>query len=183
MRYTTASASVGVSSSGSRNATVRRETSFDVEAIPGVSIKVVARRLCAGQSTTSRSHSSADVAPRLISSAPSCRRTGSGRGVPMCGCSTIRGVVPSRYQVTTRVHSPASVGATCSPTSALSSVDLPAFTLPAIATRSGSSSRRSWSCSHRAVSGWWRYASIASSSTRRAESASAVIAPLASLGR
>jgi len=43
--------------------------------------------------------------------------------------------------VTTRVHSPASVGAISSPTSALSSVDLPAFTFPAIATRSGSSNR------------------------------------------
>jgi hypothetical protein len=52
-----------------------------------------------------------------------------------------RGALPSWYQVTTRVHSPASVGAICSPTSALSSVDLPALTLPAMATRSGSSNR------------------------------------------
>ena len=47
------------------------------------------------------------------------------------------------YQVTTRVHSPASVGASSSPTSALSSVDFPAFTRPTIATRNGSP-RRSW---------------------------------------
>ena len=54
---------------------------------------------------------------------------------------------PSTYQVTTRVHSPASVGAIASPTSALSSVDLPAFTLPAMATRSGSSNRSRLCCS------------------------------------
>ena len=48
------------------------------------------------------------------------------------------------YQVTTRVHSPASVGAISSPTSALSSVDFPALTLPAMATRSGSSKRSRW---------------------------------------
>ena len=47
----------------------------------------------------------------------------------------------SMYQVTIRVHSPASVGAIDSPTSALSRVDLPAFTFPAMATRSGSSNR------------------------------------------
>ena len=47
----------------------------------------------------------------------------------------------------------ASVGATCSPTSALSRVDFPALTLPAIAIRSGSSSRSSWSASHRPVGG------------------------------
>ena len=57
------------------------------------------------------------------------------------------GAGASRYQVTTRVHSPASVGAISSPTSALSSVDLPAFTFPAIATRSGSSNRARLCCS------------------------------------
>src|SRR4051812_49858977 len=41
-----------------------------------------------------------------------------------------------------RVHSPASVAASSSPTRALSRVDLPALTLPAIATRNGSSRRR-----------------------------------------
>ena len=45
--------------------------------------------------------------------------------------------VPCSYQLTNCVHSPASVGAMRSPTSALTSVDLPAFTRPAIATRSG----------------------------------------------
>ena len=53
------------------------------------------------------------------------------------------------YQVTSLVHSPASVGASSSPTRALSSVDLPALTLPAIASRSGPESRApasaSWS--------------------------------------
>src|SRR6185503_1067188 len=41
-----------------------------------------------------------------------------------------------------RVHSPTSVGATRRPMSALTSVDLPAFSRPAIATRNGSPSRR-----------------------------------------
>src|SRR5581483_12257297 len=40
-----------------------------------------------------------------------------------------------------RVHSPASVGARRSPTNAFSSVDLPALTRPAIATRRGPASR------------------------------------------
>ena len=46
-----------------------------------------------------------------------------------------------RYQVITLVHSPASVGASSSPTSAFSSVDFPAFSLPAMASRNGSSIR------------------------------------------
>src|SRR5689334_1559982 len=41
-----------------------------------------------------------------------------------------------------RVHSPTSVGATRRPMSALTSVDLPDLSRPAIATRSGSPSRR-----------------------------------------
>ena len=68
--------------------------------------------------------------------------TGSAAAAPPRGCAHARSAEPSRYQVTTRVHSPASVAASRSPTSALSSVDLPALTRPAIATRSGSSSRR-----------------------------------------
>ena len=60
---------------------------------------------------------------------------------------------PYRYQVTTRVHSPASVGASRSPTSALSSVDLPAFTRPTSATRSGSSSRARWARSRATAAG------------------------------
>ncbi|SLJ81832.1 Uncharacterised protein [Mycobacteroides abscessus subsp. abscessus] len=47
------------------------------------------------------------------------------------------GVVPLRYQVTTRVHSVASVGAMSWPTSEFNSVDLPAFSEPASATRNG----------------------------------------------
>ena len=45
--------------------------------------------------------------------------------------NVIDGVSAYRYQVTTRVHSPASVGAICSPSMALSRVDFPAFTIPA----------------------------------------------------
>jgi hypothetical protein len=60
--------------------------------------------------------------------------TGSGSGSPLSGYDTTLGVGPSRYQVTTFAHSPASVSAINSPTRPLSSVDLPAFTFPAIAT-------------------------------------------------
>ena len=52
-----------------------------------------------------------------------------------------------------RVHSPASVGASSSPSRALSRVDLPALILPAIASRSGPTSRRRSSCSVAAASG------------------------------
>ena len=71
--------------------------------------------------------------------------------------------------MTTRVHSPASVGAICSPTSALSSVDLPALTLPAIATRSGSSSRSRWWRSQPAACGLSAYASIVCRSSIRTD--------------
>ena len=75
-------------------------------------------------------------------SAPWLRWIVSGRGGAERGNIVTFGAGASRYQVTIRVHSPASVGAISSPTRALSSVDLPALTLPAIATRSGSSKRR-----------------------------------------
>ena len=57
------------------------------------------------------------------------------------------GEAVARYHVTVFVHSPASVAASSAPTRAFNSVDLPAFTFPAIATRSGSSRRRAivWS--------------------------------------
>jgi len=146
IRYTTASAAVG-SSEGARNWWLRAETSTEMESMPGVSISVVPRKLCEGQSTVSRSILSGAVPPRSNVSAPSLRWMDSWRGLPggepgpPRGCSVTRGVGPSWYQVTTRVHSPASVGAISSPTRALSSVDLPALTLPAMATRSGSSKR------------------------------------------
>src|SRR4051794_28915873 len=142
MRYSTASAGVTWSSPGARNACVRADTSTDSEAMPGVSISVIERSDDEGQSTTRRSTSSAGVSPRSTSMAPASRENGTCRGsLPSLGCSVTRYVMPSRYHVTIFVHSPASVGASSSPTSALSSVDLPAFTLPAIATRNGSSMR------------------------------------------
>ena len=56
--------------------------------------------------------------------------------------TSTRSAVPYRNCVTMRVHSPTSVGATRRPMSAFTSVDLPDFNRPAIATRSGSDSRR-----------------------------------------
>jgi hypothetical protein len=69
------------------------------------------------------------------------------RGGELRGNIVTFGTWESMYQVTMRVHSPASVGAIDSPTSALSNVDLPALTLPAMATRSGSSKRARLCCS------------------------------------
>ena len=135
---------------------MRALASADREEIPGVSMSVAAASPAVGQSTTSRSTCSAAASASSSRSSPRTRRTGSGRRDPSRACSTTRGTGPCRYQVTTRVHSPASVGAIRSPTSALSSVDLPALTRPARATRSGSSSR---SCSARtraAATGWSR---------------------------
>ena len=73
---------------------------------------------------------------------------------------------------TMRVHSPASVGASSSPTRALSSVDLPALTLPAMATRSGSSSRSSTAWSRWSAAGMAAYSCVAWVSRARTESSS-----------
>src|SRR3954453_22003333 len=133
----TASAWLG-ESSGARNAPARDEVSRDSEAIAGVSISVWARRLWDGHCTSSRLTWSTGVPCRSKLSAPELREMVSWRGGAERGYIITLGTCASRYQVTTRVHSPASVGAISSPTSALSRVDLPALTLPAIATRSGS---------------------------------------------
>ena len=85
-------------------------------------------------------------------SLPSTRRTGNDRVRPPSTIMLTRGVAAYSYQVTTLVHSPASVGAISSPTSALSSVDLPAFIFPAMATRSGSSTRSR--CCLRTATAW-----------------------------
>src|SRR5207248_9023398 len=62
--------------------------------------------------------------------------------VPLRRTTSTRSDVPYRNWVTMRVHSPTSVGATRRPISAFTSVDLPAFNRPAMATRSGSPRRR-----------------------------------------
>ena len=80
------------------------------------------------------------------------------------------GVIEWRYHVTTRVHSPASVGAISSPSSALSRVDLPAFTIPATASRSGSDRRRSRSSTIESAPGSSAYTSRAWRSSARASS-------------
>ena len=62
--------------------------SLDSDAMPGVSINVVVRRLCAGQSPPAARHSSADAGRGRSSARRRRRRTGSGRGAPSRGCST-----------------------------------------------------------------------------------------------
>ena len=120
---------------------MRADTSVDSDAIPGVSISVIERNDDDGHSTSSFSTCPGGVPCRSTSMAPASRENGTCRGSPLIGWSITRYVIPSRYQVTIFVHSPASVGASSSPTRALSNVDLPAFTFPAMATRSGSSRR------------------------------------------
>ena len=88
-----------------------------------------------------------------MTSAPSRRSTGNGTGGPERGNIAMRGWWPARYQVTTRVHSPASDGAICSPTRAFSNVDFPALTFPATAIRSGPSNLATWASSHAATWG------------------------------
>ena len=102
----------------------------------------------------------ASLPARSTCNALSSRRNGSCRGSSPRLCIKTRYVVPSWYQVTIVVHSPASVGASRSPTSAFSSVLLPAFTFPAMATRRGSS-RRADSAAMVCWSGWpWRAATV-----------------------
>ena len=78
----TASASAGESSSGVSIARVRRELCADIDPMPGVSISVVPRRLCDGQSTTSLRSFSAGTPRSSTASAPLSRRIGSGLGSP-----------------------------------------------------------------------------------------------------
>ena len=119
---------------------VRAETSVESDEVPGVSMIVVRANAEDGQSTSMRSTESAVYSPRSNVSLPSRRVTGTLNSAPFSAVAVTCGVVPFRYQVTTRVHSVASVGAISCPTSELSSVDLPALREPASATRSGSSS-------------------------------------------
>ncbi len=109
--------------------------------MPGVSISVAVRNADDGQVTSISSMSSGAIPARSTSIDCSFRVNRACIAPPLRGLSTTWYDWPFRYQVTIRVHSPASVVASRSPTSAFSSVDLPDLTRPAIATRSGSSSR------------------------------------------
>ena len=130
---------------------VRADRSVEIDAMPGVSrMRQVAQP--AGRP--------ADLEPVDVGR-PAGRRgrprerrcrgsTDDRRGLPLeRGRRSTCGRSPAWYQVTIWVHSPASVGASSSPSSALSRVDLPALTLPAIASRSGPVSRSPISASWR----------------------------------
>jgi len=132
---------------------VRSLTWLVTDSIPGVSMRTVVRSWLDGHRTSTRSVSSADAPSRSNCSAPSTRLRRSRRVVPSERTAVASGVSPCRYQVTMRVHSPASVGAIRSPISAFNSVDLPALTMPATPSRSGSSSRRRQPCSCARTSG------------------------------
>src|SRR5215207_6848875 len=121
--------------------------SAEMDAMPGVSRMVMSRSRLVGQATSIRSTSAADSSPRSTSRAPLSRFHGRVTGGPSSGWTTTDGAGPSAYQVRILVHSPASVGASSSPSRALSSVDLPALTLPAMASRRGPCSRERASAS------------------------------------
>ena len=111
--------------------------------MPGVSISVTSSSVDAGQRTSSQR----DVAlgerrraRRRARRRPRLKRERLVAAVAQHGAAP-RSSCPCGTTTRCRVHSPASVGASRSPTSALSSVDLPALTRPAIATCSGPSSR------------------------------------------
>lgn len=84
--------------------------SREIDSIPGVSMRVMSRSRCEGQLTSRRSMSPCCVSSRSIARAPSSRCHRSWRGSRSWGCMVIRAATPSWYQLTRRVHSPASVG-------------------------------------------------------------------------
>ena len=144
MRKSTASAPPPTSSPSVRKRSVRSPNRGESEARPGVSMRVSRSSRGLGSRTSTRSTSSGCSPPRSTRSAASPPRRSSGtRPSPLArperSQAVASGSSPCTYQVTTLVHSPASVGATGTPTSALSRVDLPALTRPARATRSGES--------------------------------------------
>ena len=134
--------SVGLSSS-SRASVVRAERPRSPTPRPGVSMRVRSASFRDGQPTVDPLDRLERPARRgRCRSAPSSRRKGELARAGGRSSAVTRYPRAWRYQVTIRVHSPASVAASRSPTRALRSVDLPALTRPAMATRSGSSRRR-----------------------------------------
>ena len=114
-------ASAGLSLTSPENAaSVLAGSSAEIEASPGVSMRLIDRSADDGHSITMRSSASADTSPSEIVIAPPSRANAAARGSPLRGCKVALYNGPSTYQVTTRVHSPASVGASSPPTSALS---------------------------------------------------------------
>ena len=114
-----------------------RRGSGDSEATPGVSINVVRAQRGDGQSTTRWSTSSAAARPEVDDQRPVAGGPpAAARRRAVAGEHRDRdGAVPVAVPGDDPGALPASVGAICSPTSALSSVDLPALTLPATASR------------------------------------------------
>ena len=115
--------------------------------MPGVSIEGEVGEAAVGHPTSRWSISSAGT-PRSTCSAPPLRSYGA-RGRPCDAvCTTTRGPVGAAVPGDDPGALARVVAASSSPTSALSSVDLPALTLPAMATRSGCATaaarRRAW---------------------------------------
>jgi hypothetical protein len=90
IRYSTASASPGPSSSVDRNRCVRSDTSSDIDANPGVSISTMSRSRSDGHSTSTYEIASASWSPSENSSSRSVRRKRSSTGSPRYGIAVTR---------------------------------------------------------------------------------------------
>jgi hypothetical protein len=113
----------------------------------GVSISWVRRSARLGHSTAIARTSAPAVGTRSPGTSRSAGRSYAG---PATGYEVTRGAGPSVYQIRAGGPPSVSTGATSCPTSALTSVDLPARQGPATASRSGSASRFRW-CSSQAA--------------------------------
>ncbi len=127
----------GTPSGGTSSRSVRSEASRFNDDVPGVSMMVACTNSWAGHST-SRWATSAGLRLRRSKLSPSRWVIGTLLRRPPWWIAVTFGVGPCRNQVTILVASVASVGAMSSPTNALTSVDLPAFSVPASAMRIGS---------------------------------------------
>src|SRR6478735_3371382 len=141
----------GARSAAPRSTSVRDTEAASSEPSPGVSITVMSASRPLVR-YASRCEMPDRSMPRSAGMPPS-GANGSVVRVPSVCTTSIRSTVPYWNRVTSRVHSPMSVGATRRPINALTNVDLPDLIRPATASCSGESSRRSTSLTPALVRG------------------------------
>ncbi len=130
------SSAIGAANSISRAAS---EMSVLTDCKPGVSTTVRSRSRSEDSWTSIIAASSAGIGS-VVGIIPFASN-GTACLVPLRATTSTRSAGPYRNWVTTRVHSPAAVGATRRPINALTRVDFPALRRPATATRSGCPNR------------------------------------------
>ncbi len=148
--------SVGAAAAGARcvapsSSSVRDTDEASSDPSPGVSITVMS-----ASRPLVRYASRCEIRDRSMprsAGMPPSGANGSVVRVPSRCTTSIRSTVPYWNRVTSRVHSPMSVGATRRPISALTSVDLPDLIRPATASCSGESNRRNTSVTPAPVRG------------------------------